>query len=388
MTNTPAKLWNKDFLKISSANLLMAFPFYIMLIILPLYLQDQLGATASQVGQVQFLFTIMAVLFRPITGYLLDRYNRKAIYLSFFAIFTFCMLGFPYVGSIIGVSIIRLIQGIGWGGTNTSGSTIAIDLVPVSRRGEGIGVFGMSMTVATAFGPILGHALLGWSASYITTFLASFGIATLGLLIASLVSVPKFAQAPRKLSLATMFSKRAVPAGIFVINTQIAYGFVMGFIALYATTLTDANAGVFFLLYAAFVFVARYMAGRVFDKQGPGTIVPVAIVLTAIGFLISAFNPTAMGLYIGAIPMGLGFGSIMSTTQAIANHGVVGRERGVINSTYLTFMDSGIGIGMLLFGWIVELYGYFYAQLTCVMILLISVMIFFGYTYPAFRRGL
>lgn len=373
-TQGKERLWHRDFSRIAIANLLMAFPFYILMVILPLYLKEELGATPADVGRIQFGFAIMAVIIRPLAGFLLDRYHRKSIYLAFFTLFVACLIGYPFIGGVGAIAALRLLHGIGWGGVSTSGSTIAIDLVPVSRRGEGIGVFGMGMTIATALAPMMGEAILGRSGSYLYTFVAGFAIGVAGLLLATTIRIPKVEAKPKSTGLLT---KEAVPIGLVVLTNQTSYGFIMGFLSLYAATIAGGDAGTFFLLYALALLVARYLGGRLFDRFGARQILPAALLIGSLSFVLLGLGNNVWGLYLSALPMGLAFGTIMSTGQAVANKGIPPERRGVVNATYMVFNDGGIALGMLLFGFIVEAVGYSSSALIAAGLPLLAIVIFF-----------
>lgn len=383
---TESKFWNRNFIKVASANLLLALPFYVLTIILPLYIKQGLGVPEQQIGTILAMYSLAAVLMRPITGYLLDNFNRKTIYLLGFALYTLCILIYPFISGAIFIGLLRFTHGLGWGGINTSGSTLAIDFVPKERRGEGIGIYGMSMTIATMTGPLFGTFLLKQTGDFLTVFLISFAISAVAFTLGSTLKIPFTPKKRSRFSVKNIFSRQALPSGILALCNHIPYGFVMGFIALYASTMQDANSGIFFAIYALTAFIARYLAGRLFDIHGPKWLVPFGVLLTALGFVALALFPHSLGLYLSAIPVGLGFGTLMNVTQSMANYGVSTEERGKANATYLMLFDIGIGLGMLLFGQIIGHAGYTAALYTSVGILICSLFIFYLYALPAHRR--
>ncbi|MDN4754415.1 MFS transporter [Porphyromonadaceae bacterium W3.11] len=381
-----SKFWNNNFIKVVSANLLLALPFYILIVVLPLYIKDGLGVPEKQIGIILSMYSFAAVLMRPITGYLLDNFNRKVIYLLGFALYTICIVLYPLVGSALMVGILRFAHGLGWGGVSSSGSTLAIDFVPKHRRGEGIGIFGMSMTVATMIGPMLGSAIYRWTGDFPTVFIISFFLSAMAFAIGCSLRIPKTPQKRSPLELKNFFSKKAFPASLLALWSHMPYGFVLGFIALYAATLDGADSGLFFLIYAMMAFVGRYAAGRIFDVRGPRLLMLIGTILTALGFIALAQFSSKMGLYVGAIPIGLGFGTMMNVTQSMANHGVPISERGRANSTYLMLFDVGIGLGIFLFGQIIGQFGYQTSIYVSVSIVLSSLLVFFLYALPAYYK--
>ena len=139
-----ATLWTKDFALITLANLLMAIAFYFMVPILPVFLSDNFSATEGQIGLVLSFYTVAALLVRPFAGYALDTIGRYSIYVGSLLLFSTIFFGYIWATSILFVLVIRFMHGLTWGSMSSAGSTIAVDLVPQKRRGEGIGVFGLS----------------------------------------------------------------------------------------------------------------------------------------------------------------------------------------------------------------------------------------------------
>ena len=385
-----SKLLNRGFLTVAIANLLLALPFYILMIYLPLYLRNGLGIEVSKIGVVLGMYSLAAVLMRPLAGYLLDRLPRKLVYLSSFTLYTICILLYPLVAGFVGAAILRFIHGLGWGGVNTSGSTLAIDSTPLHRRGEGIGLYGISMSIATLIGPLIGHALYGFTESYTFIFVSSFCISAFALLLGSTFPSRHTPSArphqqpnqqkryPLKHFLTALLSRKALPAGIFTLVAHIPYGFMTGYIALYASQLHGgANVGLYFTLYAIATLIARYFSGLIFDRHGAKLLVPTTVSLTALGFIILGAIPSQVGLYLAAFPLGIGFGSVMNAGQSIANYKVEERERGRANSTFLTLFDIGIGIGTFTFGAIIDALGFQPAIYIAAFLHLLSLLPFY-----------
>ncbi|WP_312111514.1 MFS transporter [Brevibacillus reuszeri] len=102
------------------------------------------------------LFTVSALLVRPFTGKALDTIGRKPVLLLGLAIFLLAVSGYYWMVSVALVLAIRFIHGIGWGIVTTTYGTIASDIIPPERSGEGMGYFGMFSNLAMAFGPFVG----------------------------------------------------------------------------------------------------------------------------------------------------------------------------------------------------------------------------------------
>ena len=149
------KLFAGNYLKIWIANFMLYFSFYFVTPILPLYLRDVFDADKAMIGLVLSGYSIAALAIRIFSGYIVDRFSRKKVLLIGYAAFAIFFAGYYLTGSIILFAVIRTLHGAPFGLTSVSSSTVAIDVLPSQRRGEGIGYWGLSNNFAMAIGPSL-----------------------------------------------------------------------------------------------------------------------------------------------------------------------------------------------------------------------------------------
>ena len=93
-----------------------------------------------------------------------------------------CIFYFQAVG-ILSLLLLRFIHGIGFSAQSTAGSTILADVVPASRRGEGIGHGGIVASIVAAVGPALGLSIIS-SSGFSPLFYTTLAICIVGLIIA------------------------------------------------------------------------------------------------------------------------------------------------------------------------------------------------------------
>lgn len=378
------KLWTKDFTLITMANLLMAVAFYFMVPILPVFLTDNFFATESQIGLVLSFYTIAALLIRPFAGYALDAMGRQSIYVVSLLFFSTMFFGYLWATSILFVLIVRFMHGLTWGSMSSAGSTIAVDLVPLKRRGEGIGIFGLSMTIAMAIGPLIAIAITG-DGSFERLFYSAAGFSFLGLVLALFVRIPKVKRVKKKFKVSSLIEKKSLPVSLNMFLVTIPYGGIISFIALYGRSIGIESSGLFFLLLALGIAISRIVSGKSFDRVGPKKICIMGLGLLIVGLPVLAFYQSFIGYHVAALILGFGFGVIMATFQAIANHNVEPEKRGAANSTYLTFFDFGIGLGMLLVGFLIQVMDYAGAFVLCAAIEVLALVVFIYYTMPKFK---
>lgn len=382
------KLWTRNFTLIGIANLLMAIAFYFLLPTLPLYLKETLGATSSQVGLVLAFYTIAALLIRPFVGYAIDSIGRKFIYLLSFIIFSALFVGYIFAISIGLMMVMRFLHGLTWGSLSTSGSTIAVDFIPASRRGEGISLFGLSMTIAMAIGPLIALIILG-KMDYLWVFVIASSISITGLILALNIRFPEYKpnHDNRSFSVKRLIEKNSIPLSLNVLVVTTTYGGILSFSSLYGKEIGVANSGLFFLLLAVGIGVSRFFSGTIFDRVGPFRIVVIGMILLILGFPVLFLVPNSLGYHAAAVIIGLGFGIIMPTFQAMVNNLVQPDRRGAANSTYFTSFDLGIGLGMVLTGFVSEQIGLGKAFLICSIIETVALLMFVFYSYKFYKNN-
>lgn len=383
--SSPHRLWTKDFTLLTFTNLLMAVAFYFMTPVMPLFMTDRFASGTEEIGMVMFAFTISAILMRPFAGYLLDALNRFTVYLASFVVFMLLFLGYAFAATVAVILLVRFVHGSTWGSMNTAAYTMAVDLVPSQRRGEGLGFFGLSMTVAMAVAPMLAM-IISKTYGYTMLFYSAVVFCAAGLLLVSFVKVPQSEKVARTFSFAGLFEKSALPVAMIALLTQIPYGGMLSFIALYGREIGVTNVGAFFLLLAVGIGIGRVLSGRFFDRVGPAKVVFSGMLLLMSGLFSVGFFATPTGYYTAAVLLGLGFGVLSPAFQAMANHKIPMQRRGAANSTYLMFFDSGIGVGMLLFGQLIDTIGYGATFYVSGGIVMWAMLLFAVYTLPKYKQ--
>lgn len=379
-----ATLWSKDFVCITLGTLLTAVSFYFLVSLLPFYLSD-MGATPGEVGVILSLFTVTALLMRPFVGYRLDINRRRPIYLISFILFLLIFLGYPLAGSIFGTAFVRLLHGASWGAFSSSATTIAIDLIPPTRRGEGIGIYGLSMTIAMALGPLIATTILN-NGSYLYCFIAAITFCLFGLFFGFNVKVPEHDSETRPSSGKHFFTPTALPPSLTILIVMLPYGGLLSFIGLYGQEINAPSIGLFYLILSVGIALSRVVSGKVFDLLGPFRISWGGMLLLIIGYILIALIALPIGYYVSGILLGLGFGIMMPTMQAMANHNLSMSQRGAANSTYLTGLDMGIGLGMMLYGVGIKYLGYSGVFLLSSVAIFFALLLFNVYVYPYYKK--
>jgi|WetSurMetagenome_2_1015567.scaffolds.fasta_scaffold29398_3 MFS family permease len=366
----------------------MGVAFYFLISVLPVYIADNMKADKSIVGIVLSMYTIAALIIRPFSGTAVDSLGRKLIYLWSFLIFSFLFGLYGFVTTVFLMAVLRFSHGLAWGVTSTSGTTIAVDIIPPSRRGEGIGYFGLAMTLSMAIGPAVG-LWLSSGGNYNRMFITGFLLSLAGFILLLFIKYPPFIQHKENVGFKwkNLIEIKSLVPSLNVLFTQITYGGLLSFIALYGKELGIVNPGIFFVIYASGLFLGRSFSGRIFDKEGPLKVVTGGLLLLIIGFLILALMQNYIGYLGSAVIMGLGNGIALPALQAMVNNMVEVHRRGAANSTYYTIFDLGIGIGMALIGFISELTSISTAYIICSGICVVALIYFLLFVLKYYEKN-
>lgn len=360
--NSKEKLWNANYIKVMTTNFLLYFAFYLLTPLLPLYLSETFGATKDTIGIVLSGYTVAALIVRPFCGYVVDSFSRKKVLtlcLSGFAVF---FAGYIAAGTILMFAICRTLHGGPFGAVTVANSTCAIDVLPSSRRNEGIGLYGLSNNFAMAIAPSIGIYLHNMVDSYMILFWIAFVVAISAVLIAWTIRLPEkdIIRNKEKLSLDRFFLTRAWLLAINIAMFGFCWGVLSNYLAIYSKEVLSitGGTGTYFALLSMGLFSSR-LQGRKALSQGKLTQnAAEGMLISLVGFTLFVAIPHPVAYYLSAILIGLGNGHLYPAFLNMFVHVARHDQRGTANSSILTGWDLGFGIGCLLGGIVAEHFGY------------------------------
>lgn len=390
------RLFTPSYCLMLVANFLLFFGFWMLVPVLPFYLAEAFKAEGTLIGLILSCYTVSALCIRPFSGYLIDRFSRKPLYLVAYAVFTIIFAGYKYAGTLTLFALFRVAHGLAFGTTSVGGSTIVIDILPAERRGEGLGYFGLTNNFAMSIGPMLGLMLHG-AVSYDIIFTIAFTATLIGLVAAALVKTPaKPCTVRDPLSLDRFILKRGIPAGISLLLMSVPYGMTTNYVALYAEQMgLNVNTGLFFTFMAVGMAVSRIFSGRLVDRgrltqliaQGMYLVLLCFVLLAACRYIIEWSNIACIfTFFCTALLLGIGFGTMFPAYNTLFVNLAPNSQRGTATSTYLTSWDVGIGIGMLVGGRIAEVSSLSYGYLLGAMLTFVSLIYYSRVVAPHFLR--
>lgn len=382
---------------ILSANFLLFFGFYLLMPVLPFYLMEVFGASSGVAGAVLSCYTIAALSVRPFSGYLLDTFARKPFYLFAFFVFTAVFGGYLLAGTLALFTMLRVMHGFSFGMVTVAGNTVVIDIMPSSRRGEGLGYYGLANNIAMSVGPMVG-LFLHEAYSFDVIFICSLASCTLGLAMASLVQAPPKPPVKREpVSLDRFILIKGLPAGADLLLLSVPYGMTTTYVAMYAREIGITHGmGIFFTLMAVGMAISRIFSGRQVDKGRITQVIAWGMYVVCLCFFalsscaaLMRWNPQfSVWLFFGvALFLGVGFGTMFPAFNTLFVNLAPNSQRGTATSTYLTSWDVGIGTGLLLGGYIAQVSTFDKAYLFGACLTVVSIVYFKWRVAPHFERN-
>ena len=309
---------------------------------------------------------------RPIAGYLLDAFRQRPLYLLGYCVFAALFGGYAFSAALGTFIVFRIAHGAAFGLTSVSGNTIASEIVPHSRMGEGLGYYGLSNTLAMCVGPLSGLALQG-RISYNTLFMLLFAVCFIGLLVACMVTVPdRNPVGHPKFSFKNLLLAEGLWEATSLLLASVPYGMTTAYIALYAEEVSISfNSGTYYTVMAVGLGISRLFSGKRTDKGMTNALIVGGLLLVVASYVgLSFIGKLAAGNTLLAVCacsaiaflQGISFGTLHPAFNTLLVKMAPTERRGAATSTYQTGWDLGIGIGIVAGGYWADCFGGFHAS--------------------------
>jgi len=437
------RLWNRNYCKVMAANFALFFAFYVLTPLLPLYLSEHFGATKDVIGLVLSGYTITALISRPFSGYLVDTFPRKTVLMISFAAFAIFFAGYLAASTLLLFTIVRTLHGAPFGTLTVANATVAIDVLPSSRRTEGIGFYGLSNNLAMAIGPTVGIWLYQLTGSFDLLFWLALAVAVGGWMVDYKVDVgrrkekggciasgkekgerkkeegkctstiilqpspsrsdtSKFQHPTSSISLDRFFLLRGWLLGLNMVAFGFCFGVLSNYLAIYSkeTLGITGGTGTYFMLCSVGLMLSRLQGSRALRQGRVTHNAATGMCISLIGYTLFILVPTLaqqfsilnsecsilFAYYGSAILIGLGNGHMWPAFQNMTICVAPNSQRGTANSTILVSWDAGMGLGILIGGIIAEHMGYAAAFWMVALVNAVGVATFFCKTKSFFLR--
>ncbi len=385
------RLWNANYTKVFVANFMIFFSFMLLTPLLPIYLSETFGADKHTIGTVLFGYSVLALIARMFSGYIVDSFSRKRVLLVCFFFFSLFFVGYIAAGSLLLFAIVRTLHGAPFGATTVANSTMAIDVLSSERRTEGIGYYGLANNIASAISPSVAIWIFHATHDFNILFWLAMLIALGGMLIVATVKVPAKPVVKDKppISLDRFFLVKGTGEALTMACFSFSYGVVSTYVAIYGREQlgVEGGAGTFFLLLSLGLILSRLQGSRALRQGRLVHNAAVGVSVSLMGYMLFAALHNEFGYYAAALVIGLGNGHMYLAYQNMFVNLAPHSQRGTASSSILVAWDVGLGIGVLLGGLLSEKWGYSIAFWAAWLVNLVGFLGFWLYVKAHFNRN-
>jgi predicted MFS family arabinose efflux permease len=355
LSQTKEPLWTSSFIKLMVGNLFVFMSFQMLIPTLPPYIKS-IGANGTEIGLVTALFSIGAVLSRPFIGFMLEYKHRRPLVLVGAVMLLLITFLYPLSQVVIIFLAVRLLHGLAWGWSTTVNGTAAVDVIPNSRLGEGMGYYGLSITIGMIIAPSLGIFLFQVTSFENLIYISgALGVIALVLLGTVHYQTPEQVLNTNKEDLkfsylGSLVEKSGWFPAMLTLLINLGYGTIVTFIVIFGEERGIDQIFLFYLCNAILASLSRPVAGKWFDQNGPVGLVILTISITFAGMWVLSFAHSNMMIAFAGVLFGIGFGSLIPTLQSWTLSMTPANRRGVANGMFFSSIDLGIGLSGLFFG--------------------------------------
>jgi DHA2 family multidrug resistance protein len=122
------------------------------------HMQGTLSASQDQIAWVLTAYIVAAAIATPLTGWFVDRFGQKNIFLVSIGGFTVASMLCGLSNSLAEIVAARLLQGVFGAALAPLSQVVLLDINPKEKQGPAMAIWGVGVMV----GPILGPTLGGW----------------------------------------------------------------------------------------------------------------------------------------------------------------------------------------------------------------------------------
>ncbi len=388
-TKTQSGLWNSQFLSFLLLKIISISSVTTTNSVLSLYIVDRFNGSAAQVGLISSLTVLTTMIFRPFSGYIVDRWGRKRtliISFIFIALSNFLLM-LPL--NIAGLGIIRFLIGIPFSMYTTATGTVSADILPDEHRSDGFGIISIvTMLAGVVLAPNLGFILLG-NGFYERIFMMAGLFGLMAIILVLIMPYKDIRNPGAVFSLNTSFETKVYRIAAVLSFLLMGMPALFTFGPLYAKELGVGSTGLFLLFYGSGLLISRKLCQYLVDMDNPKNVGIITIGVIIIGYSIIGIINTSFGFFLGSCLLGIGYGMVFAVFSPMALRLVEPCRRGACNATLILGQDIGSFIGLYLVSWTAQIYkGYNNSYLIIGLIMFIPLGIFVYFGLPHYLKML
>lgn len=358
----------------------------------------ELGASPSATGAIAASMSFISLFCRPFAGILSDKFSKRAVAWGSSSLILAANIGCSFAKTPLFLTICRTVNGVGFSVISVCIATWMTMMIPISRMGTGMGLYGTINALAMAIGPAAAikiQSSFGYRASFafaaalifaetlIVMFIKNGG-SPVGKTAGQTAAGKAKTSSPlansdqnpnqnpnhdsyqdsyhdsyqtsnqktaKKIRKPAFLIPNVIEAALIFMIFSVPYFSTQAFVVTYiAAKHSPADAGLFFPCYAITLLLIRIFFRNAFDRHSFTFFVFACgfSMIASLLFLNSAANSAILA--VGAFFMACAYGVMSSVTQSKMIEFAGIEHSGQANSTYYIAVDFGMIIGPFITG--------------------------------------
>lgn len=375
------RLWTRNFVVAFTSRMLTSVVFTLLNATIAAYALAVCRVDAGLAGVASGVFILSSVASRIVVGRFTDVVGRRKLIVLSGALLGLSSCAYLVPAGVGALILVRCVHGVAHGVSSNTVTTVIVDAIPETRRGEGLGFLNVSTALATAIGPFAGILLLQ-CARYEEMFLMCAVLTLAGFLLSLMLEVREVdsqitsGEMEPASGIAGFFESKSLPMSVVVFALCLCSSFVTAFLNPYCDWVNLSwCAPWFFVVYAVAMALSRLFLGRIADRRGDNIVICPLLAAFAMGLFL-LIVPVSSAFFGAAVLLAFGYGGLFPCFQAIAVRGVPSSRLSVATSTFFALTDAGLGLGPIIGGSIVLHAGYQGGFVACVAIAILCAALY------------
>lgn len=300
-------------------------------------------------------FTLTALISRPFSGKLTDTWGRIPVMIVGATVTAVVSLFYPFFLNIYAFLFIRFLHGFSTGFKPTGTAAYVADIVPVNRRGEGMGILSFFGMTGMGLGNYIGGEIaLHFSIEILFYSSAAVALSSILVLLGmreTLENKQRFSPSLLKIKFSDIYEPSVLKPSVVMALVTFSFGAALTLAPDLSTALGIDNKGLFFSYFTFTSLLARVIGGRLSDEFGRRVVLMTATLVVGTGSVYIGMSASPFHLFVGALIFGAGYGLSSPAIFAWAADLAPEQFRGRGFSTVFMALEIGIGMGAFLSGW-------------------------------------
>lgn len=388
MTESLERLWNRSFILCVFNNLFVFIYYFAMLAVLPIYIVKDLAGSIEEAGLALTLFLASSIALRPFSGMIIQKLGKRMTFKGSSTLFALFSFSYIFIDSMWSLLLVRFLHGIWFSILTTVAVPVANDFIPEHQKGEGMGYYVMSTNLGVVFGPLIALTVIHFYSFQILFSLLAIMI-SIGLVFSWVLKVsdrPKTAinirveSAKKKYTIQDFLEPKVFAISGVALLTAFAYSSVTSFITVYSESQQLlAYTSMFFILFAAAMLLIRPWVGKIYDRKGPRAVIIPSFIFFALGLIVVTQVNDQWTLWLSAIFIGIGYGSLFPCLQTLTIQTVDKDRMGYAISTFFICFDIGLAVGSVVMGLLIAQWNFEVMYFCCAVLVIITLLLYLKY---------